>query len=398
MSTSNSQHFENTAETFLSTFLNNLEQPIYNVSVTITNETMLNRRLVRRLQESSIQVDMMVAGTYDPVDGVAQTAEDDNIGQISEQLFNVKGDQFVEMLKDTGNADDQAFFAPVTSVSSAPADAPVAAPTDQQPADTGGLSVGVIAAIAIVGALVASLVAVFVYKKSHAPNDNRRTESNSSGRQNASSARQSEATAKKLREASGTSARPGKNSLLDPASPPVTTIGGPAAVGLKRVDSDVQSDLQSGWGAEESMLGMESNMSYAYSLEDGINATMDDSEVNYPVPSVIARTSTFESDRNDENDLFDMDKPFEPNSQTILREITAPSGKLGLVLTTSERGPVVQQVTAGSPLEGMVWPGDVIVSIDGIKTKNMSADQMTQYMTTNLFKQRKLTVLSDGRA
>jgi C-terminal processing protease CtpA/Prc len=116
------------------------------------------------------------------------------------------------------------------------------------------------------------------------------------------------------------------------------------------------------------------------------------------VPSVIARTSTFESDRNDENDLFDIDKPFEPNSQTILREITAPPGKLGLVLTTSERGPVVQQVTAGSPLEGMVWPGDVIVSIDGIKTKNMSADQMTQYMTTNLFKQRKLTVLSDGRA
>jgi S1-C subfamily serine protease len=163
------------------------------------------------------------------------------------------------------------------------------------------------------------------------------------------------------------------------------------------VDSDVQSDLQSGWGAE-SMLGMESNMSYAYSLEDGINHTMSVDSSDHPVPSIIAPLSSTGSEQNDENDDLDIDKDFSPTPSTILREITAPPGKLGLVLNTTDRGPVVQEVASGSPLEGMVWPGDIIISIDDIKTKNMSADQVTQYMTDNLFKKRRLTVLSDGRA
>jgi S1-C subfamily serine protease len=163
------------------------------------------------------------------------------------------------------------------------------------------------------------------------------------------------------------------------------------------VDSDVQSDLQSGWGAE-SILGMESNMSYAYSLEDGINHTVSADFPDHPVPSVIGRMPSMESERNDENDDLDIDKDFLPTASSILREITAPPGKLGLVLNTSDRGPVVQEVASGSPLEGMVWPGDVIISIDDIKTKKMSADQVTQYMTENLFKKRRLTVLSDGRA
>jgi hypothetical protein len=411
MSTSNAQHFENTAEIFLSDFLIQLEQPIYNVTVNVTGETLLRRRRVRRLQESSMQVDMIVSGSFEPVDGMAETA--DSIGQISEMLFDAQGDKFVKMLKETDNEDDAAYFASVSSVESvSETDGGVVPPANEQPADTGGgggLSVGIIVGIALAGALVVSLVAIFVYKKMRVPNNDRRAESNRASRQssqkqsrqNASSARQSEATSKRLLEASGASARPAKNSLVEQVSPPVKEIGGPSGVVLRRVDSDVQSDLQSGWGAEESMLGMESNMSYAYSLEDGINATMsaDYSDINIPVPSVIARTSTFGSDRNDENDFLDpSDNNFEPNAQNILREITAPPGKLGLVLTTSDRGPVVQQVAAGSPLEGMVWPGDVIVSIDGIKTKKMSADQMTQYMTTNLFKKRTLTVLSDGQA
>jgi len=59
---------------------------------------------------------------------------------------------------------------------------------------------------------------------------------------------------------------------------------------------------------------------------------------------------------------------------------------------------VVQSVAAGSPLEGMVWPGDVIISIDGKKTRKMSAASVTEYMSNNLFKKRTLMMMSDPDA
>jgi hypothetical protein len=196
--------------------------------------------------------------------------------------------------------------------------------------------------------------------------------------------------------------------------PPVRSIGGPPSDrgSIKRVDSDLNSDLQ--WGAE-SLIGVESNMSYAYSLEDGINQSPsaeqslssdvlrnseNDVEAPAPVPTEIPNVSSnpSEDEANDDDDDLDIDKSWTPNSSSIIREITAPAGKLGVVLNTSEKGPVVQSVAAGSPLEGMVWPGDVVISIDGHKARKMSAAAVNEYMSKNLFKQRKLTMMSDPDA
>jgi C-terminal processing protease CtpA/Prc len=158
--------------------------------------------------------------------------------------------------------------------------------------------------------------------------------------------------------------------------------------------------FKTGWGAE-SMLGMESIMSNC--MEDGISETMsaDLSDTHTAVvPSVIAtRMSSMGSESNDDNDDLDIDNSFPPTAaSSVLREIMAPPGKLGLVLDTSDEQPIVHLVTAGSPLEGMIRPGDVIVSIDGIKTIQMSSDDMTQHLTENQFRERKLTVLSGSRA
>ena len=194
--------------------------------------------------------------------------------------------------------------------------------------------------------------------------------------------------------------------------PPILSIGGPDTErrSIRRVDSDVNSDLH--WGAE-SLLGAESNMSYAYSLEDGIlqsashdngslssySATYENGESPIPaeIPNVSSNPSVGDS-KNDDDDELDVGKSWSPSSTSIVREITAPPGKLGVVLNTSEKGPVVQSVAPGSPLEGMVWPGDVVISIDGIKARKMSAASMMEYMKTNLHKSRKLTMMSDPDA
>jgi hypothetical protein len=431
MSAGNAEHFRNTSMAFLSDLLNQLEQPIYDVVVSVTGGNILTRR--RRLQEDSMQVDMVVSGKFDPVPGLAETEEDLSIGYVARQFFTVQGDSFVKMLKETDNDDDATYFEPVTSVESVavpgddvtPAESP--APPGPAPAtgsDGPGLSIGGIVGIALVGALVVALgAAFFVNNMRKRRRNNPRSRSTKEKKSSTKKTNKSSAKARASKQNSDSSSpqklsRP--NSASSPSSPekamdapPVRAIGGPPSEkgSIKRVDSDVQSDLQ--WGAE-SLIGAESNMSYAYSLEDGIQLSPSgesqgsavDSELfnygndNSPIPKEISKASEdgLGTSKNRDDDDLDVEKSWSPNSSSIIREITAPPGKLGVVLNTSTKGPVVQSVAPGSPLEGMVWPGDVITSIDGIKTKKMSAASMMEYMQKNLFKSRKLTVISDPDA
>lgn len=423
MSAGNTKHFETTAMSFLADLLFQLEQPIYNVDVTVTGGNILTQR--RRLQSDVLQVDMVVSGSFDPVSGLAETEDDYSIGRVSRQFFTVQGNSFVRQLKDTDYADDYSYFRSVSSVESVavpgddvtPAGTP--APPGPAPSTGPGLAIGGIVAVALVGALVVALgVALFVnnMRKRRRNDPLARNQESSFSTDNKKS---SVSSAKKKSQKKKSSKRvkgpknasppvsPEKALSMKEAPPPVLTIGGPSSDrgSINRVDSDVNSDLQ--WGAE-SLIGAESNMSYAYSLEDGIhqspsaeslgsgvNCKKDDET---PVPKEIPNVSSDPSQEEDDDDELDIDKSWTPNSSSIVREITAPPGKLGVVLNTSEKGPVVQSIATGSPLEGMVWPGDVVVSIDGINAKRMSAASVNEYMSKNLFKSRKLTIMSDPDA
>ena len=81
----------------------------------------------------------------------------------------------------------------------------------------------------------------------------------------------------------------------------------------------------------------------------------------------------------------------------ITRQCFAPPGKLGIVIDTTMQGPVVHKVNAGSPLEGVLWPGDIIVAIDEVDTRAMSASAITALMAKNMNKRRRLTILSDDK-
>jgi hypothetical protein len=77
------------------------------------------------------------------------------------------------------------------------------------------------------------------------------------------------------------------------------------------------------------------------------------------------------------------------------KEVLAPPGKLGIVIDTTVEGPVVHNVNEGSALKGKIWPGDIIIAIDDVDTRAMSASAITSLMVKTANQLRRLTVVSD---
>ena len=81
-------------------------------------------------------------------------------------------------------------------------------------------------------------------------------------------------------------------------------------------------------------------------------------------------------------------------SNYFKRHCIAPPGKLGIIIDTTKNGPSVYQVKSGSPLENVIFEGDLIISIDGINTKGMTASGVTKIMAKKMDLERKITVYS----
>jgi C-terminal processing protease CtpA/Prc len=74
---------------------------------------------------------------------------------------------------------------------------------------------------------------------------------------------------------------------------------------------------------------------------------------------------------------------------------TVHTGKLGIVIDTTLEGPIVHKINPQSPLEGSLFPGDIIVAIDDVDTRAMSASAITALMVRTANLRRTLTVLSE---
>ena len=79
------------------------------------------------------------------------------------------------------------------------------------------------------------------------------------------------------------------------------------------------------------------------------------------------------------------------------RQVTAPPGKLGIVIDTTVEGPVVHYVNETSALQGKIWEGDIIVAIGDVDTRAMSASAITDLMVKTANQQRVLTVLGEAK-
>ena len=87
-----------------------------------------------------------------------------------------------------------------------------------------------------------------------------------------------------------------------------------------------------------------------------------------------------------------------PNA-LIRRDVMAPPGKLGLLVTgnanTIGYGPAVHVIKPGSPMEGLLHVEDRIVAINDVDTREFSAEDIIRVMADTSGNERKITVLSD---
>ncbi|KAL3911562.1 MAG: hypothetical protein SGILL_007231 [Bacillariaceae sp.] len=80
-------------------------------------------------------------------------------------------------------------------------------------------------------------------------------------------------------------------------------------------------------------------------------------------------------------------------SSIVCRDCYAPPGKLHIVIHSTKDGPAVHTVKEGSSLEGHIFPGDLIISVDNIDTRSYTAEQVMKMMASKGNQERKITVL-----
>ena len=81
------------------------------------------------------------------------------------------------------------------------------------------------------------------------------------------------------------------------------------------------------------------------------------------------------------------------SSRIVCRDCVAPPGRLNIVIHSTKDGPAIHAVRDGSSLEGEVFPGDLIISVDNIDTRTSTAEEVMTMMAARGDQERKITVL-----
>lgn len=81
-----------------------------------------------------------------------------------------------------------------------------------------------------------------------------------------------------------------------------------------------------------------------------------------------------------------------------LYDVFAPAGPIGIVVDTTKDGPVVHSLKSTSPMLGLMNPGDLIVGLDDVDTRSMTAATLTRLMAKKANqKERKITLLATDK-
>eukprot|EP00592_Proboscia_alata_P005363 CAMPEP_0194371048 /NCGR_PEP_ID=MMETSP0174-20130528/19402_1 /TAXON_ID=216777 /ORGANISM="Proboscia alata, Strain PI-D3" /LENGTH=729 /DNA_ID=CAMNT_0039148863 /DNA_START=185 /DNA_END=2370 /DNA_ORIENTATION=+ len=122
------------------------------------------------------------------------------------------------------------------------------------------------------------------------------------------------------------------------------------------------------------------------------------SSVSIPTDNAIRRPMKMKSTTSSSNPSSRRQRkyPIAPIDGTPL-ECFTPAGKVGVAIDTAPdeggTGPIVHKVSAGSPLEGILNPGDRILAIDDQDCRGLSAANVTRLMVKRMDKKRKITYI-----
>lgn len=141
-------------------------------------------------------------------------------------------------------------------------------------------------------------------------------------------------------------------------------------------------------------------LTYVYSLDDGLPSPS--SLLSPPAGSPVYSTAG-DSASNTSRESVKASWSLEdvaplPSAGRMRVDIVAPAGKLGLIIDTCADGPVVHSVKSTSPLQGLVFKGDLVVAIDDEETVEWSAHYLTKLVAKKSKCERKITVLRNNEA
>lgn len=79
----------------------------------------------------------------------------------------------------------------------------------------------------------------------------------------------------------------------------------------------------------------------------------------------------------------------------VQRDVMCPPGKLRiLIANTQGYGPAIHTIKPNSPVEGLLFVGDIIVAVNDTNTRKSKADEITRLLRVTVREERKITVLS----
>jgi hypothetical protein len=365
-------------------------------SITLEIERQARQQSNRRsLREEALFVDIRVRASR-----IIMSDELFNFDTTLMELFESSEQDFIQSLKNTGDP----YFEVLTSVilpdTAAPTSAPSTLPSLSPEIDDEGLFQEYLIAIIAGGSFVVFVVLFLIYRCA-CSHKGKQLETNAP---------------------SGVFFRASKRQYSDQVPAGVSSdvesqqaLNSPAAA-----QSDGQSSYYGG-SIMQASTHMDGN-SYSYSLEPGIepsvvsgksNGSAQGRPVPMEIPQLDLRVNADQAMLIDNGiELTPSDLQLTESELAMLpsnlgksgesevdelatRVVVAPPGKLGIIIDTTIEGPVVHKINAGSALEGQLLPGEIIVAIDGVNTRAMSASAITGLMVQTANKQRNLTVASN---
>ena len=318
--------FEPSCRDFLTKQLFNEEPRVSNIECKVTNQQllssgrMLNDASLRQLQEStSLLVDVEASGEVVPTEDIT-SSNDVNFDDMVYDAFAEDSDIFINSLKNKGDIAGIDTFDELDSVTSVTQNTNKDAISEGSGSSNKGMKTGALAALVIGGVAFILLIIAFVYQvRIHFADDDSFDDDDDLDR-----------------------------------------------LGLSLPPSNIDCPVVQ---SEDSAQRNDSNLSYAYSLDNGIDS---------PNSFVSAAKQAWDGGA----------------PMRVQREIVAPAGKLGIIIDTSSQGPIVHSVKTASVLEGLVFEGDLIIALDDEDTSAWSAHNLTKLVASRSKFERKITVLS----
>ena len=78
----------------------------------------------------------------------------------------------------------------------------------------------------------------------------------------------------------------------------------------------------------------------------------------------------------------------------LIFDCTVPPGPLGIIVDSTPVGPIIHSIKPSSHLQSILSPGDLIVGLDGINTRGLSAPTLTRLMAKKIQQtERILTIM-----